>query len=109
MKLLHCYGTATSQDTVHFICSQRGFPQLVLNNYIYKKEKTINNKVHWKCTNYDDLKCRGRVATIGKQLVATSTFHNHEPPTHKILYQNTMWHHLLVDMCGCAVEWLVEL
>lgn len=56
--------------------SQKGADLLQFKGYLYSREKLINNKIIWKCTENKIHECRGRCHTIDGSLVKI-TEHNH--------------------------------
>ena len=60
-----------------FIQSEKGKKKLCINNYMYFKERQIEDKIHWKCEQYQKTKCRARVTTVGDKIFKTLNEHNH--------------------------------
>lgn len=52
---------------LEFIKSQRGRDLLIYNGFIHKQEKTIENKIIWKCN--EKKKCTGRAHTIQGKMI----------------------------------------
>ncbi|KAH8340912.1 hypothetical protein KR059_009557, partial [Drosophila kikkawai] len=62
-----------------YVVSQKGRVQLIHRNFSYVREKCINNKTYWRCTQYTtQIKCHGRVHTLQGRIVHSSS-HNHQP------------------------------
>ncbi|KAH8264251.1 hypothetical protein KR038_005196, partial [Drosophila bunnanda] len=62
-----------------YVVSQKGRVQLIHRNFSYVREKSINNKIYWRCTQYTtQIRCHGRVHTLEGRVVHTSN-HNHKP------------------------------
>ncbi|XP_063229109.1 FLYWCH-type zinc finger-containing protein 1-like [Bacillus rossius redtenbacheri] len=78
-RLTTVKGVVVNVRKVQFITSRRGHLQLVLDNYVYKKNNVKGSKVHWVCTHYYKTNCRSRVATTEGELHLTMTQHNHGP------------------------------
>ncbi|XP_063227971.1 uncharacterized protein LOC134534012 [Bacillus rossius redtenbacheri] len=71
-----------------YVMSRRGNRQLVLDNYIYKRNEVSAVKTFWICTSYPVTRCRARVATVasmGDAVIPVCREHNHAPHTGKIL------------------------
>jgi hypothetical protein len=50
---------------------------LVLGGHRYYKDKSIDEKVIWKCVYFSKFKCRARIHTIGATVVKTIETHHH--------------------------------
>src|SRR6478609_8438421 len=60
-----------------FIVSQKGHKKLVVDEYIFTRQRTgINNKVYWIC---EVRTCRSRVQTVADVVIKAPTEHNHAP------------------------------
>ncbi|XP_049276928.1 modifier of mdg4-like isoform X24 [Anopheles funestus] len=73
-------GTGTEQSTQEYILSQRGYPLLVMNNFLFRK----NRGRYWRCIRCTKYKCRSRVTLKDNDLVLYSGTHTHGPETAKI-------------------------
>lgn len=60
-----------------FRITSRGRLQLVQNGYVYHCNRQTENKIFWKCAEYNKTGCRGRCISIGSQITVTHAFHNH--------------------------------
>ncbi|XP_069071996.1 lysine-specific demethylase 4B [Pleurodeles waltl] len=69
--------------TVDYIITPRGNRQLILDGYLFQRERQVGPKAIWKCTEYARIDCRGRANTIGDE-VTLRTPHNHKPDLAKI-------------------------
>ncbi|XP_031625137.1 modifier of mdg4-like isoform X11 [Contarinia nasturtii] len=72
-----------AQEPVHmFIVSRKGGVHLVHNNYVYRsnlrRQGRENNKIYWECIYNRSTKCRGRLKSIGDDLIVTNVEHNHD-------------------------------
>jgi hypothetical protein len=59
------------------IKSKRGNDILKYNGFLYRKEKTIGDKIFWRCLEYDSSKCVGRCHTVGDKVMKFTDNHNH--------------------------------
>ncbi|XP_053680522.1 modifier of mdg4 isoform X2 [Anopheles nili] len=79
-------GTGTEQSTqagpLEYIHSQRGYPLLVLYNFLYRK----NRGKYWRCIRCTKHKCRSRVILNDKGNATCLGSHTHGPETAKILF-----------------------
>ncbi|XP_078525936.1 lysine-specific demethylase 4B isoform X2 [Lissotriton helveticus] len=64
--------------TVDYLITPRGNRQLVLDGYLFQRERQIGLKAIWKCTEYFRIDCRGRANTVEDE-VTLRTPHNHKP------------------------------
>ncbi|XP_046554261.1 uncharacterized protein LOC124263651 [Haliotis rubra] len=60
---------------VEYLMSQRGGPQIVLDGYVYTRNKVRQTCTHWRCIVKT---CTGRCSTVG-DFLRTQTEHNHAP------------------------------
>lgn len=71
------YGS--SNKKLHFVTSQKGNSQLACDGYFYVREKTVRNKIYWRCVEYTSkVKCHSRIHTMDSRIVRL-TQHNHDP------------------------------
>lgn len=64
---------------LHFVTSQKGNSQLASEGFFYVREKTVRNKIYWRCVEYTSkVKCHSRIHTMDGRIVRF-TQHNHEP------------------------------
>jgi len=66
---------------MEFVKSNKGADFLVVDGYTFRKEKVIQEKEIWRCTEYRKAKCRSRCHTIGSNFEKLPTEHNHVPDT----------------------------
>lgn len=67
-----------NEESICFVRSQKGKIQMVKDGYFYCQEKTINNKIYWRCAQYTTTsKCHARLHTLKGEIVR-KTPHNHE-------------------------------
>lgn len=62
---------------LQFYQTEKGRKKLFLDGYFYHKEKQIENKVHWKCEDYQKTKCHAHVTTEGDVIIKQFNEHNH--------------------------------
>lgn len=62
---------------LEYLKSEKGKPKLVDQGHLYIKDKEGEEKVFWKCERSRKDKCRGRVHTIGDDVVHRTGEHNH--------------------------------
>lgn len=59
-----------------FIVSRKGGVHLVHNNYVYRsnlrRQGRELNKIYWECIYNRSTKCRGRLKSIGDELIVTN-------------------------------------
>ncbi|XP_052889608.1 modifier of mdg4-like isoform X23 [Anopheles moucheti] len=73
-------GTGTEQSTQEYILSQRGYPLLVMKNFLFRK----NRGRYWRCIRCTKFKCRSRVTLKDNGVALYSGKHTHGPETAKI-------------------------
>ncbi|RWS05858.1 zinc finger protein 483-like protein, partial [Leptotrombidium deliense] len=56
---------------LQFVKSNKGANQLQLDGYIYTRDKSYNGKTLWKCIEFHNFKCKGRVHTSNDEIVKT--------------------------------------
>ncbi|KAG2457941.1 CDD deaminase, partial [Polypterus senegalus] len=69
---------------LEYVKSNKGADLLVVEGYTFRKEKTINGKLIWKCTEYRIGKCLSRCHTKNGLFVKRPSMHNHVPDVAKI-------------------------
>ncbi|XP_051775205.1 uncharacterized protein LOC127525924 [Erpetoichthys calabaricus] len=69
---------------LEYVKSNKGADLLVFEGNTFRKEKTINGKHIWKCTEYRTGKCSSRCHTKNGLLVKRPSTHNHVPDVAKI-------------------------
>lgn len=75
--------------SLHYVKSNKGRDLLLVDGYTYRFEKTINEKKHWKCTDYAKFKCRARCHTENEEVLKVSS-HNHVQDAAKVEVRKTM-------------------
>lgn len=85
-----------SAGTVTVVCLQgeRGCEQLVIENYMYLKDRTSGPKTFWKCHMYAPGKCRCRcITTDDGRLVALRgrLTHPHPPNFRKLQFKPILY------------------
>ena len=72
-----------------YIINQKNGKLLNFNSFLYKKERENENKIIWKCVEYNSKKCRGRLHSSGLSVVHT-TEHNHVADIAKVEAKEAM-------------------
>ena len=74
-----------------YIINQKNGKLLNFNSFLYKKERERENenKIIWKCVEYNSKKCRGRLHSSGLSVVHT-TEHNHVADIAKVEAKEAM-------------------
>jgi len=62
---------------LEFIFSEKGDRKLLLDGYVYVKDRVIVSKTYWKCENFASCKCCARVQTQADSVVKHVGDHNH--------------------------------
>ncbi|XP_065317513.1 uncharacterized protein LOC135925884 isoform X2 [Gordionus sp. m RMFG-2023] len=68
---------------LNYVISERGSKQLVHDQYIFRKERIINQKTIWKCVEAYKLlesrptRCKGRCHTLNEEVILHIDNHNH--------------------------------
>uniref|UniRef100_T1IZP7 FLYWCH-type domain-containing protein n=1 Tax=Strigamia maritima TaxID=126957 RepID=T1IZP7_STRMM len=60
-----------------FVKSQKGTDQLIYKGFIYLLEKRKPGITIWRCVEYENSKCRGRVHTNHENVIFDNENHNH--------------------------------
>ncbi|KAH8407909.1 hypothetical protein KR222_000127, partial [Zaprionus bogoriensis] len=61
-----------------YVVSQKGRTLLLHEGYYYVREKALNNKTYWRCTQYTTLlRCHGRIHTMFGRIIHHCK-HNHK-------------------------------
>lgn len=63
-----------------FIYSQRGHPLIVIDNYLYRK----NRGAYWRCIRCTKYKCKSRLILRPNQSPVVAEKHSHGPEREKI-------------------------
>ncbi|XP_078504908.1 uncharacterized protein LOC144763308 isoform X6 [Lissotriton helveticus] len=72
-----------------YTTSQKGKRQLIVDGYIFNREKDIGERTMWKCPKYYKQKCRGRAITKNEKVIH-HTEHNHVPSKAKTSIRKRM-------------------
>ena len=59
-----------------FIQSEKDRPILLMDGFLYVKDKQVRSKVYWKCQHFAE-KCKGRAITVDGSISSVSGEHNH--------------------------------
>lgn len=59
-----------------FMQSEKGKPMLLLDGFLYVKDKQVWTKIYWKCQHFAK-KCKGYAITVDGNIRAFSGEHNH--------------------------------
>ena len=60
-----------------FVSSEKGRPKLLLDGYLYYKDKQVQERVYWKCERFRNIKCGARVVTECDSVLSMRSEHNH--------------------------------
>ena len=67
---------APFKEMAEFVKSSKGKPMLLLNGYLFVKDKSVENKTYWKCKDFEN-KCKSRTITIENEVKKEPKQHNH--------------------------------
>jgi putative cell wall-binding protein len=73
---------------IKFLRSSRGGQLLVINNYCFKIDRKVNNKIYYKCRQCSD-GCPARVILNNENLTITEKNHSHESDIQYIIKLET--------------------
>lgn len=59
-----------------FIQSEKGKPMLKIDDFLFVKDKQVDNKIYWKCNKFAS-SCKSRVITSDSKVVKVPCEHNH--------------------------------
>ena len=59
-----------------FVQSEKGKKKLCLDSYLYITDKSVSNKIYWKCEISKKRKCSARVITVDDSIMKQSENHN---------------------------------
>lgn len=101
--------TGEYQPPYEFIKSQQGRALLVVDGFTYSKERQINEKTHWKCTEYKKASCPARCHMLHDAICTTAgnLVHSHAPVFDKIQRSKAM-EACRVSMQGVQANWEPE-
>lgn len=71
-----------TDDNLEFIYSQRGHPLLIIDSYLYRK----NRGVYWRCIRCTKYQCKSRIILRNNLPPIRIETHSHGPETEKINY-----------------------
>ena len=76
-----CIAYVSDHGGMDIFVSNRGFVQIYLDGFIYRKDKQNSSTVNWRCKT---LNCKGRIVTnhhvmTGDCPLGTSGIHSHPP------------------------------
>lgn len=69
--------------SVSYIKSTKNKDKLCFENYLYVKDRTVEEKSYWKCENIKI--CKARVHVVDDKIVKYVNEHNHPPDKAKVL------------------------
>lgn len=71
---------------MEFVNSNKGKPQLILDGYIYSKQKDLaNNVICWECVERRNEKsCKAKIKTLDNEIVDRLHNHTHPPCPERI-------------------------
>lgn len=70
-------GLESTQGFFGFRTTSRGRVQLVHYGFVYHCNRQKDDKIFWKCAEYNKTGCRGRCISVGESVTVTHPFHNH--------------------------------
>ncbi|XP_069473145.1 uncharacterized protein [Ambystoma mexicanum] len=76
-------GAQSLTKPLEYVPSGQGNMMLVYEGYLYGREKTREDRIIWKCSEYTTLNCGGRSFTKGEEIILRRG-HNHAPNSAKI-------------------------
>lgn len=62
-----------------YLCPGRKFTKIIVDGYIYRKQKMLHNKTSWRCIDQHKTKCGGSLRSYDK-IIELATGHNHDRP-----------------------------
>ncbi|PSN45815.1 hypothetical protein C0J52_05500 [Blattella germanica] len=74
---LHNHGPNSSMQ---FVRNRRGFLTLIVEGYCFIKNNTYGEKINWRCSLYNKIRCLARCQTLDDKLTHSMLKHNHPPP-----------------------------
>ncbi|XP_021693995.1 modifier of mdg4 isoform X36 [Aedes aegypti] len=90
---------AAQASGLDFIFSQRGHPLLVVDNFLYRK----NRGHYWRCIRCTKFKCRSRLIVKPGQKPTRIEDHSHGPETEKISWGRTVMENVKLQEQGDIV------
>ena len=71
---------------MEFVNSNKGEPQLILDGYIYTKQKDLaNNVISWECVERRNEKsCKAKIKTLDNEIIDRLHDHTHPPCPERI-------------------------
>lgn len=69
---------------LQFVTSEKGKKKLLVNGYLFYKDKVADPKTYWKCENFQTTKCKARITTLDETIAAGNTEHNHAADAAKV-------------------------
>ncbi|XP_076045223.1 uncharacterized protein LOC143027676 isoform X3 [Oratosquilla oratoria] len=74
---MYFWKSQTLKMDITFVESEKGKRKLCLDGYLYIKDRSVNNKIYWKCDMSRKIKCFARVITVNDTIQKQSGNHNH--------------------------------
>lgn len=62
---------------LQFVMSGKGKRKLLSSGHLFHKERQTDEKISWRCEQFQKLKCPARVTTVGDEIVKVGKDHNH--------------------------------
>lgn len=69
---------------LQFIATEKGKKKLCEGGHCFFKDKTVDEKTHWRCEKYQQVKCPARVTTVEDEIVKRWKEHNHAGDAAKV-------------------------
>lgn len=66
-------------DSVRFVLSRRGKPQLLYKGYLYNSDSTANGRTYWRCSETRRGSCMARLVSTNNTVYEKQPIHDHEP------------------------------
>jgi hypothetical protein len=60
-----------------YLTSEKGYRKLLFNFHLFVKDKSVGEKIYWKCEHFKKYECRARVVTLKEALYKVSFEHSH--------------------------------
>lgn len=67
-----------------YVESEKGKQQVLLNGFVYNKERMTNEKSIWKCVSYFKTKCKARLHIVKNVISVPPSEHNHAGEAAKV-------------------------
>lgn len=71
-------------DSLSFVLSRRGKPQLYYQGYLFNSDSVKNGRVYWRCSETRRGSCMARLLTTSTNLIEKQPIHDHQPNNRRI-------------------------